>query len=136
LRGFNQRTEIDLSSVETFVEIRNERMIKWVFDAAHPTATLEAQIDPCDVTGLDPGDTATVTIDGTLTLNGKALPVEADMFVTRLSENKVMITTDEMIMLSMADAGTDSGISKLMALANLPGITRVSPVSLRFVFTK
>lgn len=58
------------------------------------------------------------------------------MFVARLGENKIMVTTDEMIMLSMADAGIDENISKLMELASLPSIARASPVTLRLVFTR
>jgi len=45
-----------------------------------------------------------------------------------------MATTDEMIMLSTKEAGIDDGISALMKVAKLPGITRVSPVTLRLVF--
>jgi len=127
---------IDVASVETLADIRNERMAKWVFDAAHPMATLDAKIDPHKLAKLKPGETTTLSINGTLTLNGKAVPVEAEMFVARISESKALITTDEMIMLSMSDAGIDNGISKLMEIAKLPSITRVSPVTLRFVFTK
>jgi hypothetical protein len=53
-----------------------------------------------------------------------------------LTDDKMIAVTDEMIMLSTADAGIDEGVSTLMKLADLPGITRVSPVTLRLVFTR
>ena len=45
-----------------------------------------------------------------------------------------MVSTQNMIMLSTADIGLTAGIDKLMELASLPGITRVSPVTLRLMF--
>ncbi len=127
---------IDLSSVETFADIRNTRMVKFVFDAAHPKAILKTKIDMAKLSAMKPGDTATVSVTGTLNLNGKSVPIETDMFIARLAADKMMVTTDEMIMLSMQAAGIDAGISKLMELAKLPSIARASPVTLRFVFTK
>ena len=58
------------------------------------------------------------------------------MLVARLSENSVLVTTADFIMLSTEDLGINAGIDKLMTLAKLPGITRVTPVSVRMVFNK
>lgn len=127
---------IDLASVDTGIDIRNERMLKLVFDAARAQATLTAGIEPHDVASLQPGDTATLSIEGTLTLNGNAIPMATDMFVARLSDTRLIVTTDEMIMLSMESAGIDAGITELMKVAKLPSIARVSPVTLRLVFDK
>jgi len=127
--------EIDVASVETWIDIRNERMQKFVLDAA-PKAVLSADVDTKELNGLAPGETTTIDVEGTLALNGKDMPIETSLFVARLADNKMMAVTDEMIMLSTKDAGIDDGVSKLMELAKLPGITRVSPVTLRLVFTK
>ena len=125
--------EIDVASVETWIDIRNERMQKMVLSAA-PKAMLATQIDAEALSALKPGDTTTIDVEGTLTLNGNDVEIETSLFVARLSEKKMMATTDEMIMLSMKEAGIDDGITKLMEVAKLPSITRVSPVTLRLVF--
>ena len=52
----------------------------------------------------------------------------------RLRADKVLVTSDGMIMLATEDAAFDAGIDKLQELASLDGITRVSPVTLRLVF--
>ncbi len=127
---------IDLSSVETWIDIRNERMVKFVFDEAKVAATLKTKINPEEINKLKAGGTATVTVKGILSFKGKDIPIEADMFVAKLTDKKIMVTTDEMIMLSMEDAGINDKISKLMELAKLPSITRTAPVTLRFVFVK
>ena len=125
--------EIDIASVETWIDIRNERMQKMVLNAA-PKATISAQIDAGALSALKPGDTTTADVEGILTINGTDVEIETSLFIARLSEKKMMATTDEMIMLSMKEAGIDEGITKLMEVAKLPGITRVSPVTLRLVF--
>lgn len=52
----------------------------------------------------------------------------------RLSADKVLVTSDGMIMLATEDTAFDAGIDKLQELASLDGIMRVSPVTLRLVF--
>ncbi len=125
--------EIDLASVETLIGIRNERMQEFVFNST-PKATIAAAIDMADVSALGVGESAVVDATGTVTLVGNELELDAEMFVVRLTETQVMVTTNDMIMLSMEDMGLTSGIDKLMELAKLPGITRVSPVTLRLMF--
>ena len=128
--------DIDLSSVETLADIRNERMVKFVFDAAHPKATLKAKIDMAKIGALAAGTGTTVSVNGHLMLNGKSIPVETDMYAAHMGNGNFLVTTDSMIMLSMENAGINAGISKLMELAKLPSIARVSPVTLRLLFTK
>ena len=47
-----------------------------------------------------------------------------------------MVTSDEMLMLSTADLGITAGVDKLMELAKLPSITRVTPVTMRLIFER
>ena len=127
---------VDVSSVETFIEIRNTRFARWIFDKAHPKAMLHAKIDMAKVDAMKPGETAVLDVTGKLTLNGKDLPIETEMFVARLSDNKPLASSNEMIMLSLADAGLNAGTDELQKVAKLSGITRVSPVTLRLVFNR
>ena len=127
------KIEIDLSSVQTLIDIRNERMMEHVFKNA-PTATLNAQIDMAEVSALAVGASTVVEAAGNIDLAGNMLELEAELFVLRISDMQVMVSTNDMIMLSIADMGLSAGIDKLMELANLPGITRVSPVTLRLIF--
>ena len=124
---------IDLASVETNIEIRNERMIEYVFQNA-PAATLAAQIDMAALNAIAVGASDVVDVEGTLSLIGTQVDIEAEMYVTRLSETRVMVMTNDMIFLGTEQAGITAGIDKLMELAKLPGITRTVPVTLRLVF--
>ncbi|MFK7834650.1 MAG: c-type cytochrome [Sulfitobacter sp.] len=125
--------EIDLASVETFIDIRNERMVEFVFQKS-PKAMISANIDMAEVSSLSVGESTVVNATGTINLVGSTVELDAEMFVMRVSDSRVLVNTQDMIMLGMADAGLTAGIDKLMELASLPGITRVSPVTLRLVF--
>ncbi|WP_237218012.1 c-type cytochrome [Ruegeria lacuscaerulensis] len=125
--------EIDLSSVETNIDIRNERMIEHVFRNAG-TATLTAQIDMDEVKALAVGQTAVVDVEAALSLIGTDVEFDTEMFVLRVSEKSVMVSTNDMVFLSTEDAGVNAGVDKLMELASLPGITRTVPITARLFF--
>lgn len=127
--------EIDLASVETWVDIRNERMREHVF-AASPKATLTAGIDMAALEAMAPGDTSVIDVEGKLGFAGQELEIYTELFVARLGDGKALVTTDEMIMVGTEELEIDAGIDTLMGLAELPGITRVAPVTLRLVFDK
>jgi len=124
---------IDLNSVETNIDIRNERMIEHVFKAAGQ-AELKASVDMAALNTLAVGDTQVIDVVGALSLLGTSVELDAEMFVARLSQDKVMVSTNDMIFLGSEEAGIDAGVSKLMELAKLPGITRTSPVTMRLIF--
>lgn len=127
--------DIDLSSVETNIDIRNERMIEHVFRKA-ATATLTAQIDMDEFSTLDVGTSTTVEVDAKLSLVGAEVDFFTNMFILRLSETSVMVSTNDMVFISAEEAGVTAGIDKLMELAELPGITRTVPVTARLMFNQ
>lgn len=128
--------DIDLSSVETNIDIRNERMTKLVFQEGAATATISGEIDMEEINNLKPGETTVVEITATLAFAGSENDIDANMLVARLSDNRVLVTTEDFIMVSTEDLGIDAGIDGLKQLANLDSITRVTPVSVRMVFEK
>ncbi|WP_299948961.1 YceI family protein [uncultured Ruegeria sp.] len=127
--------DIDLSSVETNIDIRNERMIEYVFRKA-ATATLTAEIDMDEVSKLEVGASTTIEVDATLSLVGTDVNFYTDMFILRLSESSVMVSTNDMVFISTEDADVSTGVDKLMELAQLPNITRTVPVTARLMFTQ
>ncbi len=126
--------EIGLASVNTNIDIRNERMIEHVFKKA-ATATLNAQVDMAAFTSLAVGESTVSEIEGDVSLLGVEAPVWMDVFVMRLDEDKVMVTTNSMMFVSTEDLGVDAGIDTLQELASLEGITRTTPVTFRLMFS-
>ena len=128
---------IDVTTLETWIDIRNERMLKHVFDSVNfPKVSIATTIDMDEVSALKPGESTTVTAETVIGLTGNEVEVEAELFVLAVSDTKVLVTSDEMLMLSTEELGVTPGIDKLMELAKLPSITRSTPVTLRLMFVK
>lgn len=126
---------INLASVNTGIPIRDRRILRHVLDKTMP-AKLTAQLDMASLNVLPPSELATVQVEGNLELGGMKVPISAGFLVVRLAENRVLVTTQSMIMLSTAKAGLDPGIDKLAELAKLKSITRVSPVTIHLMLVK
>ena len=127
--------DIPLSGVSTNIDVRNERFAEFVF-ANTPTAKLTATIDMDALKSMRAGQSTTMELDATLTLLGNEVDVFTEVFVVRTSARDVMVTTNDMVMLATDELGIDAGIDKLQELAGLDSITRVTPVSARFMFSR
>jgi polyisoprenoid-binding protein YceI len=129
--------EIDLSSVSTGVDIRDERMRDIFFVVAdNPTATVTAQIDPAAFESLAVGESAATTLDGTLSLRGVEAPFEAEVTVTRAGPDRVIAVSDKPV---IVDAGTlqlADGLAQLQEIAGLPSITPAVPVTFSLAFQR
>ena len=129
--------EIDLSSVETGVDIRNERMRDIFFVVAdNPTATVSAQIDPAAFESLAVGASTDTTLDGTLSLKGAEAPFQAEVTVTRIGADRVLAVSDAPVIVDAARLDLVEGLGQLQELAGLPSITPVVPVTFSLAFER
>ncbi|SLN53938.1 YceI family protein [Pseudooctadecabacter jejudonensis] len=127
--------DIPLSGVATNIDIRNERMIEYVFANA-PRAKLTADLDMDEISSMRPGETMTMELDANLAFLDNDVPVFTEVFVARLSPRSVMVTTNDMLFLATDELGIDSGIDALQELASLDSITRSTPVTVRLMFER
>ena len=129
--------EIDLATIETKVDIRNERMRDIFFEVAdHPTASVTAQIDPVAFETLGVGETITQPLKATLSVKGIEAPIETEVSVTRTAENGVLVTSIEPVIVYADALELTDGLATLQELAGLPSITPVVPVSFSIAFTR
>ena len=129
--------EVDLASLETGVDIRNERMRDIFFEVAdHPKATITATLDPRGYEFLKVGDSTIELVKGTLNVKGVEAPVEAEVDVTRTGPDRMMVVTTKPVII-MADAlELTEGLGKLQELAGLPSITPAVPVTFTLEFQR
>jgi len=128
------RVSIDLSTVETQVEIRNERMRDLFFEVAqYPVATVTAQLYAEELAQLDSGAPLQLIKPFKLSLHGVEAEVEAHIRVLAVGD-KAWVSTLQPILISAADFGLSDGVNTLRKLAGLDSISSVIPVSadLRF----
>lgn len=127
--------KVDLSSVDTGVDIRDERMQTMLFDVAQfAQATVTGTVDLERVTKLEVGETYTDSITLNLALHGLSKEVSSQVQVTRLADDKVLITTLEPVVLNAADYKLAEGLEALRVIAQLPAISPVVPVTYSLVF--
>ncbi|MEM9972480.1 MAG: YceI family protein [Pseudomonadota bacterium] len=125
---------LDLATVATSIDIRNERIQEHVFKMA-PTAQLTAEVDMDAMSGMAVGGTMESLVEGTLMFLGEEVYVDLPVIAARLAEDKVLIVSDGVTYLSTEELGIDEGVNTLMNLAGLESIDRAVPVTVRFMFT-
>ena len=124
---------IDLTSVNTGIDIRNERIGEHAL-AGMAEATVTADIDMDTVEALAVGETMPLELDATLHFLGKDIGFGAPVIALRLSDGRAMVVSDGMIWFDTEELGIDAGVDMLQELASLPSITRAVPVTFRLVF--
>ena len=129
--------EIDLASVETNIDIRNERLRELFFQTdTFPMASITSNLDMSALTVLGPGDQRDFSVSLSLNLHGFSESIDASLIVTRLDEDTVSVTTLSPIVVNVADFQLSDGLERLREAAKLPSITPVSPVSALLIFKR
>lgn len=127
--------KINLASVDTKIQIRDERMREFLFETAQfAQATFSAQLDLSLLNALPVGGQGVQIIGGKLDLHGISKEIKADVILTRLSPTKFMVSTFAPILLNAEDFQLSAGIEKLRELASLPSISSAVPVTFHLNF--
>ena len=131
------RIEIALDSVETNVDIRNERMREMFFETTdYPVAVVNGAVDLGDFAELAVGESAKRDASLSLDLHGQESAIDATLTVTRIGENRVLVATAAPVVVHVADFGLQAGLDALRDVAGLPSITPVAPVYASLVFAR
>ena len=121
---------LDLSSVNTNIDIRNERMKKHLFETdKNPTATVSAKI------GKVADGVSRVKGAVELNLHGVKKNVDFDAIAV-MSGGNLVVSSAKPIIIKASDYGMEDGIAMLQKLAKLPSIATAVPVSFVLTFSK
>lgn len=131
------RVEIDLASVETLIQIRNERMREMLFQTqTYPTAALTSRIDLDAVKGLAVGEQIEVVSEAELDLHGKKTNLTIATVVARLATDKLLVTSAQPIALNADSLGLGDGVEQLREVAGLSSISPAVPVTFRLTLVE
>ena len=120
---------VDLSSVETGVGIRNERLQKMLFEvASFPTASIDASLSDSQITALKAGGAQTESVAVNISLHGKTVNKTANLSVSA-SGDDVRVTTTQPIVITAQEFGLEAGVAALQQIAGLNAISRSIPVT-------
>jgi polyisoprenoid-binding protein YceI len=128
----NARVSIPLDTIETGIDIRNERLAKFVFETAKfPNATITADVpDDAMNAGVHMMDLAV-----TLSFHGNEKMISVPVLVVS-ADSEVVVSATQPVMLDATAYDLGAGIGKLAELAKLLHIPTTVPVSFSLVFNK
>ncbi|GEA09772.1 YceI family protein [Alteromonas sp. KUL49] len=126
---------VDLTSVNTNIDIRNTRMQEMLFNvASFATASFSATL-PDTLMQLSAGESVSTMVDGTLSLHGNDVATSFAVQVSKLDEKTFSVTTTKPTLLSASAFGLSTGVEALQKIAGLQSITSTVPVTFTVTFT-
>lgn len=129
---------VDLDSVKTLIDIRDERMRELLFETADfPSANIHGKVEPEVVEALqslEPGGVLTTDVEMVLSLHGQEAPVSATVIVINEPDGGLRVLTVRPVLLKATDFDLVEGISALKKVAGLDSIDTVIPVTFHLLF--
>lgn len=128
---------VDLTSVETHVKKRDQRMQKFLFETnLFPQARFDANINTKSLQNVGLGESAIMEISGEINLHGVKQTVTTDVLIARINEQTFIVSSMQPIIIQAAKFKLAAGVEKLQELAHLPNISKAIPVSFVLTFIK
>jgi len=128
---------INLGSVATGIDIRDERMRDIVFQVAqHVEATVSVPVDASALTALAVGDSMTGTYTATVSLHGINQEMSAELKVVKLGEDSIQVSTVRPLIVGAGAFGLIEEVEQLRTIANLTSINPNIVVNFTLVYAQ
>ncbi len=129
--------EIELASVDTGIEIRDQRMREMLFETTlYPQARVSLKVDPQMLSDLQPGEFERIQTQATLALHALSASVPAQLRVTRVDAQHWLVTSEQPVVVNAAAFNLLDGLEKLREVAGLQAIGGGAPVSFTLLFKR
>ena len=127
---------VDLGSVDSGIEIRDERMREFLFEVKKfPAAQVTVNFDAKALTALPVASPVTMPVAADLNLHGVTLKQKWELQVVKLSDDKLLVSTLKPVIVDANNFAMVAGINKLQELASLPSIATAVPVTVNLLFS-
>lgn len=124
------RLAIDLASVKTGVDIRDERIQNMLFNVkATPQAVFTAQLGAAALRDMARPGLQNVEVDGQLSIAGQSKPVKAMLQINRLNAGQVSVATRAPIVVNASDFGLRPGVEAMREIMGLNFLSASAPVT-------
>ena len=128
---------IDLASVSTGIDLRDDRMRHMLFNVAtFPVAKVAATVPVGDLNDLAVGDSAVRDVTASLSLVGETHDLPMPLMVTRLTADRVLVHPLRLVILQADVYALADGIEMLRAVAGLDQISTTVPVTFAVTFQR
>ena len=128
---------VDLASVHTGIDIRDQRMRDMFFKVAEfPTADFYSSVDVATAADLTVGESVDIPLVGKVRVHRIFADVKTVVTAVKLTEDRIMLTSKEPILLNASSLGLSDGVEMLRSVANLPVISLAVPITFQLQFQK
>ena len=128
---------VDLSSVDTGIEIRDERLKTLFFDIVKfPTATVSIDLKKSDLNPIKQGQRKTLQLDAEITIQGVTHTLPVEVQVITLAKNQRLVFSSQPIIIDLKNFNLLQGVNKLREIAKLKSINAAVPVTFSLLFSK
>jgi len=132
----NVQIMINLDSVQTLVEVRNERMRELLFQTVtFPAAEVTALIDPAMLATAAGGDVISASVPVTLALHGQEKTMTIAVVAAGEGDGRLRVFTPRPVIINASDFGLEKGVAALKTIAGLQSISSAIPVTFDLQFT-
>ncbi len=131
------QVRINLDSVETGIDVRNERMRNVLFETSlFSEATVSLNIDMAVIDAIPIGGVSQHSISPTASLHGVDLALQTQVSITKLNADTLVVQNLTPLLLNIEDFDLATGIEALKDLAGLDVISYSVPVNFTLIFNK
>ncbi len=114
---------ISLASVDTAIDIRNERMREIVFQVAnYPLAEISLTASGARLAASNPGQSFMASYDATVDIRGIQQTMTLELAVTKLRDGGLLVTLAKPLIVNAASFGLAESVEQLREIAGLPSI--------------
>ena len=129
--------QIDVSSLETMIPIRNERMLEMLFkETLFPIIEFSSSLDLDPFNDLAVNEEINYQLAGDLNIVGLSENLTISVSVRKLDDDKFHVSNNGLFFLDPGRFGLIAGIEALRKIAGLPSITQTVPVDFTLVFSQ
>lgn len=137
ISGTKVTLSVDLSSVDTGIKIRDERLRELFFKVVEfPIATVTLDIKKSDIYPMKPGQIKTLALEAEITLHGVTQKMPVKLQVVELEKNQRLVFSSAPIIVNLKNFNLLKGVNALREIAKLKSINASVPVTFSLLFTK
>jgi len=137
ISGTKVTLSVDLSSVDTGIKIRDERLRELFFKVVEfPIATVTLDIKKSDIYPMKPGQIKTLALEAEITLRGVTQKMPVKLQVVELEKNQRLVFSSAPIIVNLKNFNLLKGVNALREIAKLKSINASVPVTFSLLFTK
>lgn len=114
---------IDLKTVNTAIEVRDQRMRDIAFKVAEfPMAHVTVKVNAAALDSMAPGTMSAASYEATVSMHGVNAAIPAELRVIKVDADTVLVQTAKPLLVAASSVGLAEAVEELRTVANLPSI--------------